>query len=75
MALSLERLNSGDPDFRAAFERLLDRAQSVDPAVEATVRAIIDDVRSRGDAALLDYTRRFDHYDAGAPERLARVIG
>ena len=70
MALSLERLNSGDPDFRAAFERLLDRAQSVDPAVEAAVRAIIDDVRVRGDAALLDYTLRFDRYDAGAPERL-----
>ncbi len=33
--------------------------------VEATVRAILDDVQARGDAAVLDYTRRFDWH---APE-------
>jgi histidinol dehydrogenase len=70
MALALERLDATDAGFRAAFERLLDRAQAVDPAVESTVRAIVDDVRARGDAALLEYTRRFDRHDPGAPERL-----
>ena len=32
--------------------------------VEATVRAILDDVKARGDAAVLDYTRRFDWPEA-----------
>ena len=35
-----------------------------DPAIDATVAAIIADVRARGDEALLDYTRRFDRLAA-----------
>jgi len=35
-----------------------------DSQVEATVRAILDDVKARGDAAVLDYTRRFDWPEA-----------
>ena len=35
-----------------------------DAQVEATVRAILDDVKARGDAAVLDYTRRFDWPEA-----------
>ncbi|OGI38613.1 MAG: histidinol dehydrogenase [Candidatus Muproteobacteria bacterium RBG_16_62_13] len=56
----MRRWTTGDASFRDEFERLLDRSQSSDPAIEATVRAIVEDVRSRGDAALLEYTRRFD---------------
>ena len=37
-----------------------------DAQVEATVRAILDDVKARGDAAVLDYTRRFDWSEATA---------
>ena len=37
-----------------------------DAQVEATVRAILDDVKARGDAAVLDYTRRFDWPEATA---------
>jgi histidinol dehydrogenase len=49
--------------------------------VEATVRAILDDVRKRGDEAVLEYTRRFDWPEAAAstlevPEsELIRVNG
>lgn len=39
---------------------VLDRRAVFDDAVEASVRAILDDVRERGDAALLDLTERFD---------------
>ncbi len=70
MTLNLQRLNTRDSGFRAAFERLLDRAQSVDPAIEATVRAVIDDVRARGDAALTEYTGRFDHYAVTSADKL-----
>jgi histidinol dehydrogenase len=54
------RLNSQDAGFDAALEKLLDWEQTSDTAVETVVRDIISDVRARGDAALLDYTQRFD---------------
>jgi len=59
-ALALRLLSTRDAGFAAEFERLLDRVQSLDPKIEATVRDIVADVRARGDAALLEYTRRFD---------------
>jgi len=54
------RLHAADADFRARFDALLSAKRETDPDVEAVVRAIIDDVRQRGDAALMDYSRRFD---------------
>ncbi|HEY7356728.1 MAG TPA: histidinol dehydrogenase [Ktedonobacterales bacterium] len=45
----------------ADYERLLRRSQQDMQTIAPGVRAIIDDVRSRGDAALRDYTQRFDH--------------
>lgn len=62
--LNLRQLKTGDPGFDREFARLLDRAQTVDPKIEATVKEIVADVRARGDAALLEYTRRFDRRDA-----------
>ena len=56
----ITRLNSEDAGFQAALERLLAWEQSADPALETVVRDIINDVRARGDAALLEYTARFD---------------
>ena len=38
------------------------RAETVDPAVRETVSAIIEAVRSRGDAAVREYSERFDHF-------------
>src|SRR5688572_33359472 len=45
----------------AARARLFDRGRAADAGVETAVRTIIDDVRSRGDAALRDLALRFDH--------------
>jgi histidinol dehydrogenase len=56
----ITRLDSRDPGFHAALERLLDWEQSADLKVEATVREIIAAVRARGDAALIEFTERFD---------------
>ena len=47
---------------------LTQRDTARDLEIETTVRAIVDDVRARGDAALLDYTRRFDWPDATLAE-------
>ena len=56
-------LNSSQPDFEAAFAAFLDSAREAEADVDAVVAAILDDVKTRGDAALLDYTKRFDRLD------------
>jgi len=54
------RLDSRAADFDAQLERLLDRAPEADVELNVRVAAIIADVRARGDAALIEYTNRFD---------------
>lgn len=54
------RLNKTDTDFEAAFARLLTMKREQDEDVNLAVGDIINDVRERGDAALCDYTQRFD---------------
>ena len=56
-------LSQSDADFEKRFAAFLTTKREVSPDVDATVRAIIDDVRTRGDAALIDYTRKFDRAD------------
>ena len=53
-------LDSRAADFPAAFETLLHMKRETDEDVNATVAAIIADVRRRGDAALVEHTVRFD---------------
>src|SRR3970040_2384498 len=69
-AINLRQLSTRDAGVEREFTRLLDRAQVADPKVEATVKEIIADVRARGDAALLDYTRRFDRRELAAAAEL-----
>jgi len=67
------RLSNRDPDFKAAFARLVDAKREVAGDVDAAVAAIIEDVARRGDAALIDCTRRFDGIDlTAAALRLSR---
>ncbi len=63
--VEIRRLNSQDATFAADLEALLDWEQSADLKVEAVVREIITAVRTRGDAALIEYTERFDRRKAG----------
>ena len=60
------RLNSTDPDFEQAFARLLATKRETDADVDETVAGILQDVRRRGDAAVLELTRRFDRFDLDA---------
>ncbi|MGI9478366.1 MAG: histidinol dehydrogenase [Hyphomicrobiaceae bacterium] len=55
-----QRLRSQDPDFETAFASFLSLKREVSVDVDATVREIIERVRSDGDRALVDYTARFD---------------
>ena len=69
-ALLITRLDSGDADFEARLRQLLDRAPEADLQVTAQVAEIIAGVRARGDAALLEYTNRFDRRGVTAATEL-----
>ncbi|MBG6117954.1 MULTISPECIES: histidinol dehydrogenase [unclassified Sphingobium] len=58
-----QRLTTTAPDFAAAFTDLVDARREADEDVSRDVTAILKAVRANGDAALADYTQRFDHHD------------
>ena len=62
----MQRLDRREARFDQAFRALLAMKREVSEDVDATVRAILADVRNRGDAAVADYTLRFDKVDLGA---------
>src|SRR3954465_13106972 len=57
------RLDTRAPDFAERFRAFLATKRETAADVEASVRAIIDDVAARGDRALTDLTRKFDSVD------------
>ncbi len=62
----MQRLDSRDPSFRAAWAKICARGSEEDEApVREAAQRIVADVRARGDEALLEYTRRFDGWDPG----------
>jgi len=60
------RLSASDPDFDSAFTALVNARREADADVSRDVAAIVARVRAEGDAALKDYTARFDGHDLGA---------
>lgn len=68
--MRLRRLDSRDAGFDQALDALLSLDAAADPEVLQSVRGILDEVRRRGDAALIDYTRRLDRRDVGAAAEL-----
>ena len=61
--IEIAQLSTRDKKFEAAFTQLLDRAPEADAEVMKTTASIVADVRKRGDAALLEYTRQLDRRD------------
>ncbi|HEY6630704.1 MAG TPA: histidinol dehydrogenase [Rhizobiaceae bacterium] len=59
-------LRQPEPDFESRFAAFLSTKREASPDVDATVREIIARVRAEGDAALIDYTRKFDRADLSA---------
>lgn len=57
------RLDTSSPDFEARFAAFLATKREVSEEVDEAVRGIIADVRTRGDAALIDLSQRFDRVD------------
>jgi len=68
--IQIKRLCSTDAGFDAAMGKLLAFEGAQDAAVDAVVAAILADVKQRGDAALLEHTRRFDNLDAASVAQL-----
>ncbi len=65
----IQLLRFSDPGFERAFSAIVERRESTPEGVEETVAAIIADVRRRGDAALCEYTAKFDRLQL-TPETL-----
>ena len=66
----MQFLDFNDKDFDAKFAAILGRGEETGREVEEVVKAIIADVRTRGDEALLDCTRRFDRLEADSAASL-----
>ena len=60
------RLNASDASFAADFEKLLYAKREEEEDVAQVVKAIIADIRKRGDAALIELTNKFDKADVTA---------
>ena len=68
----MKRLSTAEPGFGTAFAALLQQARDTTAKVDGPVAAILAAVRDRGDAAVCDFTRQFDHHD---PEPAGLRIG
>jgi len=66
----MRRLSTTQADFDAQLTELLAFEAAQDPKIDTAVAAILADVKSRGDAAVLEYTARFDGVKAGSLAQL-----
>ncbi|HUG78255.1 MAG TPA: histidinol dehydrogenase [Burkholderiales bacterium] len=71
--MKLRRLSTREAGFDAALAALTRYEAAQDPALQDTVRRILADVRARGDAALLEYTRRFDGFKGNSVSSLEKA--
>jgi histidinol dehydrogenase len=70
MSVNIRQLVTASADFEAEFQRVLHWSAETDDAIEERVASILADVKQRGDAAVLEYTQRFDGL---AAERVAAL--
>jgi histidinol dehydrogenase len=71
MPIQIRKLDSSAPDFQPRLSSLLAFEASADEAIESAVGAILQAVKTRGDAAVLEYTNRFDRIPGGATSMAA----
>ena len=68
--MDIKRLNTQDDDFWAELKGMLEWETVSDQQVFDTVNGILGNVRTRGDAALIEYTNRFDRMHAESMDQL-----
>ncbi|MDY0012630.1 MAG: histidinol dehydrogenase [Rhodocyclaceae bacterium] len=66
MSSAIRRLDARSPEFLSTLDALLAFEGSTDARIETVVTEILQAVRTLGDGAVLDYTRRFDQVEAHA---------
>ncbi|MEY4561596.1 MAG: hypothetical protein RLZZ618_873 [Pseudomonadota bacterium] len=70
MTVNIRQLSTTATDFESEFQRVLHWSEETDHAIEQRVADILADVRQRGDAAVLEYTQRFDLLNAASVAEL-----
>jgi len=68
--LNIKRYNSAQPDFQDRLHELLAFEGAQDESIDQVVAGILHDVKKRGDAAVLEYTQRFDNLKAASMAEL-----
>ena len=68
--INIKQLTTSDAGFLSQLDQLLAWEQSNDSEVVTTVSGILEDVRNRGDAALLEYTLKFDRVEVASAAEL-----
>ena len=68
--IKITRLRTADDNFHSQLDELLAWEQSTDSEVVTTVTGILEDIRKRGDTALLEYTRKFDRLESASVAEL-----
>ena len=66
MTIAIQHLSTVDADFAAKLKTLLAFEAAADDTIERTVATILADVKTRGDAAVVDYSNRFDRLSAAS---------
>ncbi|MDF3833716.1 histidinol dehydrogenase [Cupriavidus basilensis] len=64
--LAIRRLDSTEPGFAAELRQVLAFEAGEDEAIDRAAAQILADVKARGDAAVLEYTQRFDRVEAAS---------
>lgn len=70
MSITIRQLNSSDADFNAQLMSVLAFEASEDEAIDRAAAGILADVKARGDAAVLDYTNKFDRLSVASMSAL-----
>jgi len=68
--LAIKRLCSSETGFESAIKKLVAWDDQLDIDVHRTVKTILDDVKAKGDEAVVEYTARFDQLDVGSVSEL-----
>jgi histidinol dehydrogenase len=68
--IQIKRFNSTDLDFNSKLDKLLAFEGAQDDAVDSTVAKILADIKIRKNAALIEYTNRFDRLNVTSAEAL-----
>ena len=71
MPIQIRKLDSSQEGFQQSLDTLLAFEEGTDAAIETSVAKILADVKTRGDAAVLEYTNRFDRIPHGGAAEMA----